>query len=322
MRELVEAKVGVSESAEEYALILDRMAIQCMRAGWRDAAGRVAGLVLGADHAPVATWSAASAPAASRGAVVLYYVMLDEDGFVPSLRDLALALAGAVDAARDRLSFSVVGVGFGLEEEARERAQVLLNAVLERVLVGDGVPRSPAPGALGRGDRRVFAYPPPPCESPLGAQRRLGRGMGKHKGREQGRADRARRNWCRAQKEAKERAKGIIAVVRKPPSGKSSCRCTHHRAQVSAGVGKPDMDSEGASGCTGSTARATAPSLGRPTPGVVKQDKSSRGSVDTTKTRSGPQRVRRSSGDRPIGAPHRQTNQHRGLVRSASTPAP
>ena len=39
-----------------------------------------------------------------------------------------------------------------------------------------------------------------------------------------------------------------------------------------------------------------------PTPGVVKQDKSSGGSVDTTKTRSDPQRVRMSSGERPIGA--------------------
>ena len=37
-------------------------------------------------------------------------------------------------------------------------------------------------------------------------------------------------------------------------------------------------------------------------PGVVKQDKSSRGSVDTTKTRSDPQRVRMSSGERPMGA--------------------
>ena len=64
----------------------------------------------------------------------------------------------------------------------------------------------------------------------------------------------------------------------------------------------PRMDSEGASGCTWSTARATAPSPGRPTPGVVKQDKSSGGSVDTTKTRSGPRRVRMSGGERPIGA--------------------
>ena len=39
-----------------------------------------------------------------------------------------------------------------------------------------------------------------------------------------------------------------------------------------------------------------SPSLGQPTPGVVKQDKSFRGSVDTTKTRSGPQRVRMCSG--------------------------
>ena len=62
------------------------------------------------------------------------------------------------------------------------------------------------------------------------------------------------------------------------------------------------MDSECASGCTRSTARATAPSPGQPTPGVVKQDNSSGGSVDTTKTRSDPQRVRMSSGERPMGA--------------------
>ena len=46
-----------------------------------------------------------------------------------------------------------------------------------------------------------------------------------------------------------------------------------------------------------------------PTPGVVKQDKSSGGSVDTTKTRSDPQRVRMSSGEGPIGtAKGKQTN--------------
>ena len=44
------------------------------------------------------------------------------------------------------------------------------------------------------------------------------------------------------------------------------------------------------------------PVSGTADPGVVKQDKSSRGSVDTTKTRSDPQRVRMSSGERPIGA--------------------
>ena len=45
-----------------------------------------------------------------------------------------------------------------------------------------------------------------------------------------------------------------------------------------------------------------SPSPGRPTLGVVKQAKSSGGSVDTTKTRLGPQRVRMSSGKGPIGA--------------------
>ena len=44
------------------------------------------------------------------------------------------------------------------------------------------------------------------------------------------------------------------------------------------------------------------PSPGQPTPGVVQQDTSSRGSVDTTKTRSGPQRVGMCSGERPMGA--------------------
>ena len=45
-----------------------------------------------------------------------------------------------------------------------------------------------------------------------------------------------------------------------------------------------------------------SPSPGQPTPGVVKQDKSSGGSVDTTKTHSDPQRVRMSRGERPLGA--------------------
>ena len=75
------------------------------------------------------------------------------------------------------------------------------------------------------------------------------------------------------------------------------------------GSANPRMDSEGASGCPWSMARATAPSLGQPTPGVVKQDKSSGGSVDTTKTRLGPQRVWMCNGEGPIGtAKGKQTN--------------
>ena len=45
-----------------------------------------------------------------------------------------------------------------------------------------------------------------------------------------------------------------------------------------------------------------SPSPGQPTSGVVKQDKSSRGSVDTTNTHLDPQRVGMSCVERPIGA--------------------
>ena len=76
------------------------------------------------------------------------------------------------------------------------------------------------------------------------------------------------------------------------------------------------------SGCTWSTARATAPSPGQPTPGVVKQDKSSGGSVDTTKTRSGPQRVRMSGGERPIGAAKGKQSDPQGLVPPPPPPLP
>ena len=84
-----------------------------------------------------------------------------------------------------------------------------------------------------------------------------------------------------------------------PPPAPADAHPSAHKSVLESA--NPRMDS-GASGCPWSTARATAPSPGRPTPGVVKQDKSSGGSVDTTKTRSGPQRVRMSSGERPIGA--------------------
>ena len=101
---------------------------------------------------------------------------------------------------------------------------------------------------------------------------------------------------------------GRSTSARPPPPVRSPCQ-EHDPADAHASAHKsvlesanPRMDSECASGCTGSMARATAPSPGRPTPGVVKQDKSSGGSADTTKTRSGPQRVRMCSGERPTGA--------------------
>ena len=87
----------------------------------------------------------------------------------------------------------------------------------------------------------------------------------------------------------------VLAWVGAPPP-------PPQRARVGAGVGRPP---HGLGLCIWMylvNGTGNSPSPGRPTPGVVKQDKSSGGSVDTTKTRAGPQRVRMSSGERPLGA--------------------
>ena len=63
------------------------------------------------------------------------------------------------------------------------------------------------------------------------------------------------------------------------------------------------------------------PISGTADPGVVKQDKSSRGSIDTTKTRSGPQRVRMSSGERPIGATKGKQSDTEALCQPPPPPA-
>ena len=65
-----------------------------------------------------------------------------------------------------------------------------------------------------------------------------------------------------------------------------------------------------------------SPSPGRPTPGVVKQDKSSGGSADTTKTRSGPQRVRMCKGERPIGAAKGKQSDTEALCQPPPPPPP
>ena len=89
----------------------------------------------------------------------------------------------------------------------------------------------------------------------------------------------------------KDKTDRIIVVVRGPCQEMDPADAHTSAPKSVLASANPRMDSEGASGCPWSTARATAPSPGRPTPGVVQQDKSSGGSVDTTKTHSGPQRV-------------------------------
>ena len=70
-----------------------------------------------------------------------------------------------------------------------------------------------------------------------------------------------------------------------------------------------------------STARATAPSPGRPTPGVVKQDKSSGGSVDTTKNTFGPTEGQHEQWREANRRRQRQTNQHHALVARPPPPS-
>ena len=92
--------------------------------------------------------------------------------------------------------------------------------------------------------------------------------------------------------------------------------------QVSAGVGKPP---HGLGVCLWmhlADGTGNSPSPGRPTPGVFKQDKSSGGFVDTTKTRSDPQRVRISGGERPMGAAKGKQSDTEALCQSRPPPPP
>ena len=146
--------------------------------------------------------------------------------------------------------------------------------------------------------------------------------------------------WCGARGMGRRKARGsqilppppprdaLERAGGPPPPPRSPCQendpaDAHSSAHKSVlGSANLRMDSEGASGCPWSMARAAAPSPRRPTPGVVKQDKSSRGSVDTTKTRSGPQRVRMSGGVRPIGAAKGKQSDTEALCQPAPPPPP
>ena len=104
-----------------------------------------------------------------------------------------------------------------------------------------------------------------------------------------------------AEEQGKEKRERIIVVVRSP------CQ-ENYPADAHPSALKSVLES--ANPAWTRSVRLDAPGQrhgqqpvsGTADPAVVKQDKSSRGSVDTTKTRLGPQRVRMSSGERPIGA--------------------
>ena len=99
----------------------------------------------------------------------------------------------------------------------------------------------------------------------------------------------------------KDKGERIIVVVRSP------CR-ENYPADAHTSVHKSVLDSANPDRTRSvhldvlGQRHRQQPVSGTANPGVVKQDKSSRGSIDTTKTHSDPQRVGMYSGKRPIGA--------------------
>ena len=85
------------------------------------------------------------------------------------------------------------------------------------------------------------------------------------------------------------------------PCRENPAGALHRRAQVRTGVGKLNRTRSVHLDAPGQR-RGQRPVSGTADPGVVKQDKSSGGSVDTTGRSSDPQRVGLFSGERPVGA--------------------
>ena len=145
---------------------------------------------------------------------------------------------------------------------------------------------------------------------PMGTVAYRGKGQGKGKGRGEGRLGQG----GRGRSKGGEKPMGTTAYGGKGskgraangdrPVGAASCRRDHH---TMASCQNPPPSASGQSSARTSqcwsrqtphglgvyiwmhlvNGTGNSPSLGRPTPGAVKQDKSSGGSVDTTKTRSG-----------------------------------
>ena len=154
----------------------------------------------------------------------------------------------------------------------------------------------------------MLGHPPPPPNAPQG--RKNGEG-GEETG--QGERDKPRRvtgqgrprspNTVQSAEEeqGKEKRDRIIVVIRSP------CQ-ENYPADAHPSALKSVLESANPAWTRSVHLDALGqrhgqqPVSGTADPGVVKQDKSSRGSVDTTKTRLGPQRVRMSSGERPIVA--------------------
>ena len=163
---------------------------------------------------------------------------------------------------------------------------------------------SPAPSAT----HSLQQHAPPPPNAPQGRKNGEGgegTGQGERgKQREvtgQGRPRSPKTVQIAEGGEGKEKRERIIVVVRSPcqENYPADAHPSAHKSVLEsanpAWTRSVHLDAPG-------QRRGQQPVSGTADPGVVKQDKSSRGSANTTKTRLGPQRVRMSSGERPIGA--------------------
>ena len=126
-------------------------------------------------------------------------------------------------------------------------------------------------------------------------------GKGEHQ-MKKGRPDRTRRKRCRAQQKGnKQPGDESLWVLQAPVSG-----CTHRRAHTGAHRSIPESAGSAWTRSVHLDApgqwHGQRPISGIADPRVVTQDKSSRGSVDTTRPSSNPQRVGLFSGERPVGA--------------------
>ena len=155
-------------------------------------------------------------------------------------------------------------------------------------------------------------HPPPPLPPPYSnthprhpmppmAERmeRAGKKQGREKGTNQGRPRSPKTVQSAEGEQGKEKRERIIVVVGSPcqenypaDAHPSALKAVLESANP-AWTRRVHLDAPG-------QRHGQQPVSGIADPGVVKQDKSSRGSVDTTKTRLGPQGVRMS--ERPIGA--------------------
>ena len=147
---------------------------------------------------------------------------------------------------------------------------------------------------------------PPPPNAPQGRKNREGRGnwawgQGRTRGDNRTGQTALAENGAERRRRRRKGQKRIIVVVRIPcqENYPEDAHPSAHKSVLElanpAWTRSVHLDAPG-------QRHGQQPVSGTADPGAVKQDKSSRGSVDTTKTRSDPQRVRTSSGERPIGA--------------------